>query len=154
MLKRHKDSHLDHGLTEAQILFVLEAFKDQENFFKATIEIPKELGTVRCDLYGPLVGDEPLGEADTFYKERGGRKYTSRLVDKPPRRTNLVTVIGGPHDGEPCVLYTAFGGPLTPRETNELLSLGHRDRDDDGELRDSREFWSRHALSSEEFTTG
>lgn len=117
-MKRHAESHLDHHLTDAQIAHVFERFADRAAFFIETIELPEELGTVPCGLYGPSMGDAPVLEAEQA--KRGARAWTSRLVDRPARPTRQLTVIGGPHDGEPCILYTAFGGPSTPQEPGDI----------------------------------
>lgn len=57
---------------------------------------------------------------------------------RAPRQVRTVTVIAGPHDGQPCVLFTAFGGPLAPQEPGDP---GCKDPDA------SRAFWAEHALS-------
>lgn len=163
---RHKDSHLDHGLTPAQVEYLLERFAGRDAFFIETIELPPELGTVPCGLYGPTMGDEPVPDADwrscgycgacQFYLSgalcsaktnanggayaywRGDRKYHSRVVDRPTRPTNKVTVIAGPHDGAPCVLFTAFGGPAAPQEPGDPSCK---------DVEASRAFWAEHALA-------
>jgi hypothetical protein len=111
-------------------------------------------------------------EDSVTYVARGERTWKSRTVtlDKP-RSSRLVTVIAGPHDGEPCVLFTAYGGPTAPREPadirQELEKLeGERrelpDRSPESaahakiytrilELRTERDasdaFWREHALA-------
>jgi hypothetical protein len=57
------------------------------------------------------------------------------MVDRPVRSSRFVTVVAGPHDGQDWVLFTAYGGPLMPREPFE----------DDSE--ESRIKWEEHALS-------
>lgn len=142
MLILHKDSHVDHNLTQAQVQFILDRFKDREGDFIESFDLPPELGEVPCGLFGPEMGDEPVPEEEVLYQSRGSRKHSSRLVRRPPRSTRLVTVIAGPHDGLPCVWYTAFGGPVTPKEP------GDQSHTDDS--RDSSEaFWKQHALAIE-----
>ena len=56
-----------------------------------------------------------------------------------------MTVVAGPHDGHPCVLYTAYGGPIAPREPwdpalTDTLGI---------DLAASLTFWREHALSKE-----
>jgi hypothetical protein len=136
----HSDSHLDHGLTKAQIDYVLDLFKDKDAFFIATIELPVELGTTLCGLYGPIMGDSIMDEHVRMMR-RGCREYESRVIDLPMRRDNRITVIAGPHLGYPCVLYTAFGGPISPQEPGDP---GCKDR------AVSEAFWAEHALSSSE----
>jgi len=135
---KHKDSHIDHGLSEAQIRYLLDRFADQGSFFIETITLPTELGTVPCGLYGPLVGDPAIGEAEVTYEERGTRSWTSRLIDLPLRQQHEVTVIAGPHEGHPCVLYTAYGGPQAPQEPGDPSCK-------DPEA--SAAFWREHALA-------
>ena len=166
-MKRHKESHLDHALTDAQVAHVMKLFADRESFFIETITLPPELGTVPCGLYGPLVGDPPIGELEVTYAARGARAWSSRLVDLPPRQQHEVTVIAGPHE-EPCwhcdgsggvgewkaripcgtcdhgkvahacILYTAFGGPTAPQEPGDP---GCKDPEE------SATFWREHALA-------
>lgn len=144
-MKLHTDSHLDHGLTEAQRAFLLERYADRSGFFIDTVELPESLGTVPCGLHGPIMGDEPLiGERnECHWAPRKGREYASRLCNRSPRPVRTVTVIAGPHGDEACVLYTAFGGPLAPKELNDpTLAPDKR--------AESEAFWIRHALSASE----
>lgn len=60
-----------------------------------------QLGTVPCGLWGPIMGDPPIDEAEVQHAPRGNRAWTSRLVDRPARQTRAVTVIAGPHE-EKC----------------------------------------------------
>ncbi len=158
---KHKDSHVDHGLTEAQLHYLLDRFADRDGFFIETITLPRELGTVPCGLYGPVMGDPAIVDNEVTYAARGSRAWTSRLIDLPSRQQHEVTVIAGPHEapcekcegkgerlslsltvqfsthGEQiycpceachatgkvahaCVLYTAFGGPVAPREPGDV----------------------------------
>lgn len=116
-MKKLADSHLDHSLDDKQIEHIFERFANRTAFFIETFELPEELGTVPCGLHGPLMDDPPV--LDARLGMRGTRTYPSRLVQRPTRQTRKVTVIAGPHDGYDCVLYTAFGGPLTPKEPGE-----------------------------------
>lgn len=136
----HPDSHLDHGLTEAHLELIRYAFADREGFFISTVELPPELPSLECALYGPIMGDSTITEDMVHYRVRGNRKHASRMVDLPMRPTRKLTVIAGPHDGQPCVLYTAFGGPITPKEP------GDRSMQTD-EFEQARAFWSAHALA-------
>jgi len=135
---KHTISHLDHGLTEAQIRYIFDQCADRKAFFIATIELPEDLGTVPCGLYGPLMGDPPIVEEEVSYEKRGTRAWTSRLVEKPLRPTREVTVIGGPHDGHECILYTCYGGPLALQEPGDP---GCKDP------AASATFWREHALA-------
>lgn len=167
---KHRDSHVDHGLSEAQLRHLLDRFTDREAFFIETFTLPRELGTVPCGLYGPVMGDPAIREEEVSYARRGTRSWDSRLVDLSPRQQHEVTVIGGPHeetcpacggtgrlahghgfgasvpcDGceggkvkHPCVLYTAFGGPVAPQEPGDP---GCKDP------AASAAFWREHALA-------
>lgn len=142
MLTKHKDSHLDHGLTEAQIAWILEqgaGWGAPEGVRIETLELPEKLGTVPCALRGPVMGDDPIPEARVRYARRGDRAGLSRFViDLEPVATCKVTVIAGPHDGLPCVVYTAFGGPLAPKEPWDASP---------DEKEASQSFWTAHALA-------
>lgn len=135
-------SHVDHGLSQAQVDWLVSRFADRKAFFIETVELPAELGTVPCGLYGPEMGDAPVGEGEVVYQRRGARENESRLVNRPVRPTNMITVIAGPHDGDSCVLYTAFGGPLAPKEPGDpTLKPEEREK--------SEHFWCAHALAAE-----
>lgn len=135
-----KDSHIDHNLTEAQVAFIADKFANHQIFFIETFELPEELGTVESALHGPIVGDEPVPEAEVHYIIRGNRKCASRMVKRPVRQMRTVTVIAGPHEGK-CILYTAYGGPCAPREPGDTgLSSWEQ-------IVEAREFWAKHALS-------
>lgn len=134
-------SHLDHHLTPAHIEWMLEAFQDRVGFFIQTMTLPDHLAEVPCGIYGPSVGDEPVPESEVTYIVRGARKCASRVVDRPSRMTRTLTVIGGPTENDgPCVLYTAYGGPLAPREP------GCPSLDSYEAIEEARAFWKQHAL--------
>ena len=135
---KHAISHVDHGLTEDQLNFLLDRFADRKAFFIETIELPENLGTAPCGLYGPIMGDEPINEAEVVHEHRGNRAWTSRLVNRPTRPTRKVTVIAGPHEGHDCILWTAFGGPLALQEPGDP---GCKDP------AASATFWRDHALA-------
>lgn len=132
-------SHVDHGLTEAQMAWLLDRFSDRDGFFKETVELPADLGTVPCGLHGPLMGDEPVPAHEVREAVRGTREWTSRLCDRPARQVRQVSVIAGPHGDESCVLYTAFGGPVALQEPGDP---GCKD------VEASEQFWAVHALSA------
>lgn len=92
---RHRDSHVDHGLTEAQLCYLLDRFAG-DSFFIETITLPRDLGSVPCGLYGPIMGDSPIGESEIHHARRGDRAWDSRLIDLPTRQQCEVTVIAGP----------------------------------------------------------
>jgi hypothetical protein len=135
-------SHLDHGLTDAHVAWIATIFADRSSFFIETIELPDDLSPLRCALHGPLVGESPIQESEVRYVRRGDRAGESRVCDRPFLETRLVSVIAGPHGDDPCVLFTAFGGPAAPREPwDPSLDASERER--------SEKFWARHALSVE-----
>jgi hypothetical protein len=131
---------LDHGLSEAHVKFLLETFSDRKEFFIETLTLPEELSPVSCALYGPLAGDSPVLDVECEIVARGERKWPSRLCNRPARMTRRVTVVAGPDGDEPCVLYTAYGGPEAPREPGDT-SL------DDAGRAASADFWKDHALA-------
>ena len=135
---KHNDSHVDHGLTEGQLRYLLDRFADRNAFFLETIELPEQLGTVPCGLYGPIMSDPPIDESEIQHESRGTRAWTSRLVARPTRPTRMITVIAGPHEEHACILYTAFGGPASPQEPGDP---GCKDPVA------SAAFWREHALA-------
>lgn len=168
-MKRHAESHLDHGLNEAQVAYIFDLFKDQREFFKTVIELPVELGTVPCGLWGPVMGDLaivegrevlPLPPGDYILPadagmwsgrgldftgaitmaKRGARGWDSRLIDMPCRPTRKVFIVAGPHEEHACILYTCYGGSEAPQEpTDPNLP--------DNKRAVSEAFWKVHALS-------
>jgi hypothetical protein len=140
-------SHLDHDINATQtshaVASARRAIVEQglTGLCIHTVELPEQYGTVPCGLYGPLMGDEPVPEAEVVYEVRGDREGASRLVKRPTRQVRTVTVIAGPHEGEPWVVYTVFGGPVSPREPFNVPE------DDTDALAESRAFWAVHALS-------
>lgn len=137
-MKIIEGSHLDHGLTKEQIDFICKRFADRREFFIETFELPPELGTVPCGLFGPAMGDDPIEDAEVYFARRDDREYESRLLRCPPRQTDLVTVIAGPHEEYACVLYTAYGGVAAPQESGDPRCKN---------LEESKAFWAQHALS-------
>jgi hypothetical protein len=135
---KHRDSHVDHNLTEQQLHYLLDRFTDRNAFFLETIELPEQLGTVPCGLWGPIMGDPPVDETEVRHEQRGNRAWTSRIVERQTRQTRRITVIAGPHEEHACVLFTAFGGPASPQEPGDP-----RCKDPAA----SAAFWREHALA-------
>lgn len=136
-MKVAKESHLDHGVSEKQLQYLLQKFSDRKAFFIETVELPEELGMAPCGIYGPIMGDEPIPESAVLYEKRGDRPWLSRMIKLPARGVRYITVIAGPHKEEPCVVYTMYGGKPAPQEP------------DDPTCRDveaSKKFWAEHAL--------
>jgi hypothetical protein len=146
----HKESHIrSHGLTGAQLAFLLDTFADRRSFFIESVRLPDELGTVQCGLVGPVMGDPIVLACDTWRTYRVGAKWESRMLSRTAReqrphlltrRTSWVTVIAGPHEEHACILYTAFGGPLAPKEVDDPSLT-------DEKRAESIAFWSEHALA-------
>ena len=130
-------SHLDHGLSERLVKIIAEKYADRQAFFIDTFEIPSDHPTLPCALI------EGVPEFDCFYRQRKGRSTWSRLCRRPPSWSSVVTVVGGPSGDEPCVLYTAYGGKLAPREPGDP---GIKTSE---EAAESFRFWWNHALSAE-----
>ena len=141
MIRLIPESHVDHGLTVAQLEYALERIGDVEGFGIHRVELPSELGTAPCGLFGPTMGDDPVSDGETLMVQRGSRDGLSRMIERSPRQVSTLTVIAGPAEGhEGVVLYTAFGGPSTPREPFDP-SL------DEAGRKESVAFWSEHALA-------
>jgi hypothetical protein len=135
-------SHVDHVdrpvLTYLDMLYANRDNPDQIVLIE-TIELPPSL-TVDCGLHGPAMGDDPVAEKDVVYRPRSGRSWPSRVVDRPTRRTQMLTVVAGPYQGDELVLYTCYGGPAAPRELADP-QLSAKD------ISESLAFWKKHALS-------
>ncbi len=140
MLTIHADSHLDHNLTPSHVAFLRRHFADRTGFFIETVILPHELSDLTCGLYGPTMGDPPVTE-DVSFAARGNRPYPTRAVIAPMRPTRFMTVIAGPYKDAPCVLYTAHGGPMAPREVGDPTLLTEEAR------AESAAFWAVHALA-------
>lgn len=137
-MKLHKDSHVDHNLTTRHLSLILSRFGDHQAFFAVTFELPPGYDPVPCGLHGPLVGDPPVPDSEVVHEPRGSRAWPSRIVHRDLKPSNMITVIAGPHDGERCVLFTAYGGPMAPQEPGDP---GCKDPEA------SAKFWADHALS-------
>lgn len=139
MLKILPASHVDHSLEQAHVDFILKRFGDRNGFFIETILLPDELPDLPCGLHGPVMGDAPVPDFECEMVVRGARKGPSRVCGRSPRPVRVMTVIAGPDGDEPCVLYTAFGGPQAPLEPWDGLTPEGRE--------ESVKFWAKHALS-------
>ena len=139
----HPESHTDHALTDDQLNFALRKAAEEapEGVFVRTITLPVELGTAVCDLHGPMTGGDPVDEIEVYYTKRNNRDGDSRMVKREGVATNQITVVAGPHDGHPCVLFTAYAGPNAPREPWDTTIKS------DAERAESVAFWAQHALS-------
>jgi hypothetical protein len=137
-------THLDHGLSSAVVEYILNKYNNKNEFFIDTFTLPEHLGTLECALRGPIMGDSPIDEEHVHYTTRGNRTYASRMICRfgyGVLATTQVTVIAGPHDGHACVLYTAFGGPLAPKEPKDQTIKNEQEQSE------SNAFWAQHALA-------
>jgi hypothetical protein len=139
-MKLHAESHIDHSISPELLEFLLAKFAGRDSFFIETLELHPDFGTLPCALHGPAVGEPPVTDAEAFLQARPPRENLSRMCRRPPSQTRTITVIAGPHGVEPCILYTAFGGPLAPKEPGDPAL-----RED--ERGASEKFWAQHALS-------
>ena len=138
----HPESHVDHGLTPEHIAHIMERFSDRSEFFIETFDLPDTLPDAPCGLYGPAMGDKPIRDGEAMMVQRKGRHGVSRMVPYPTRPTRTLTVIAGPHEADACVLYTAHGGPASPREPNDIDPVREPEA-----IAESRAFWAQHALA-------
>jgi hypothetical protein len=133
------ESHLDHGLSTHQVAELLAKYKEKDGFFIDSFKLPG--ASLDCALHGPAMGDAPVRDSEVSYACRGKRLNSSRLCDRAPRRTDLITVIAGPDEvGNKCVLYTVYGGPCAPKEPTDPNLKPAEDEA-------SSAFWAEHALS-------
>ena len=146
MITIHKDSHIDHGIGSEVLADILKHFEDRTGSFIATVnlkDVTSLVSEVPCSLIGPATYNTPVSEEEVIYKPRPGQSYSSRLLkdgDKQATSSDVVTIICGEHDGNPCVLFTAFGGPLAPKEPGDP-TLKPEEREA------SEKFWKEHALA-------
>lgn len=97
---------------------------------------------LKCALRGPSVGDQPIGDEQTYMATRGDRKGPSRMTNLPSLEADSMVVIGSV-DGDEITIYTAYGTvgeTVAPREPWDP-SLSDEDK------RVSTLFWAKHALS-------
>ena len=141
-LKIKSNSHMDHGLDDRHVNWLLALFRERNEFFIETLEMPDFLESVICGIRGPNVGDPPVPESEVKYMVRPNRRCASRVLCTPtqPRYVRQLTVIAGPSGVDPCVLYTAYGGPKAPREPGDQYIETME------EIVEARRFWRNHAL--------
>lgn len=142
MIAIDKNSCLDQGISQETVARILKDIGDPSaDKSGSRIVLSRKLPDgqmVPCRLYGPAVGDPPVQEGEVVHNRQEGREYISRLIAKPARQSDTLTLVAGPRDGNPLVLFTAFGGPATPPEPG------------DPECKDvaaSTKFWAEHALA-------
>lgn len=101
--------------------------------------MPESLGTAPCALRGPASGDAPIADAAVYWRTRGNRAGASRMVAMDQVASSKIVIIGGMHEGA-FILYTAYAGPLAPREP---FDAGLTDE----QKAESVAFWAQHALA-------
>jgi len=143
------ESHFDHGLLASHVGFLLNRYKGRDEFIIESIALPDNLPGLPCSIRGPIVGDTPVPDEHCIMRVRGDRKWPSRMLkateawDYSVGISRILTIICGPAEGHPCVLYTAYGGPLAPKEPGDTsLHLPGKEN----ELAEATAFWAEHAL--------
>ena len=132
-----------HGLNAPILAFIEATFGNREAFFLETVEVPAEIAEGLDYLHGPTKGDTEIPESECFYAQRNGRAGNTRFTTREPRKTNKLTVIGGPEKGyDGCILYTAFWGERAMREPFDPDIAGNAEQ-----IAASTAFWATHALS-------
>jgi len=132
--------HQDHGITSAQAAHIQERLVvavTEGGFFIQQVEIPANLGTVPCGLYGPAMGDAPVSDEDVILEARGDRAWQDRLLDKPYRQVGYVQTIGI-RDDSGFTVFTMYGGPLAPQNPEDPTN---------NDPKGARQWWAEHALS-------
>jgi hypothetical protein len=139
--------HNDHGITQKQFEYIqnhqIFKIKKEGELVKEIVILPKELGLVLSSLYGPSIGDGVIKESEVFYMERGGRNGRTRMIKKPKRLTNRVTVIGiicGP-------AFTMYGTQSDKPSPMEVWDKKFKYLSSN-EQEEIRKFWKVHAISS------
>ena len=132
-------THLDPGLTTAHLAWLHVQFGTRTKFFIETVTLPDHLSSLENALYGPVMGDPPVAEADVFYAPYGPRTWRSRLIHKPTRPTRLLTVVGGPDSSGRMIFFDVFGGPLPAQEVGDPATR---------DIKESHRFWREHALAA------
>lgn len=130
-------SHVDHlprEVIDAALAQVGPALADLAKTEVVIAEITLPGAALPCGIYGPAAGDPPVEESEVRYATRPGRKWPSRLIDRPTRPSDRVTLVAGPYEGQ-AVLYTAYAGPAAPPEAADPKA-------DDA----AKAFWAEHAL--------
>lgn len=145
-----KQSHTDHNIKPETLGKIVDMFDDKNEFFKGEFNTP-DGEFIPCGLYGPKMGDGIVNREAVFMVRRGftdangnrvEREGLTPMVKLPQRMSNKFFIVGGPNEGDPCILYTCYGGAEAPREPWDP-SLG----DDEGGKFESTMFWKQHALA-------
>lgn len=133
--------HADHGISESTIEQVLATLKPG-GFFATTTELPSDHVEILSALYGPSAGDGVVQECDVEYVRRSPDRPLSRMINAPKRPTRKLTLIGTVNEAGELTIFTAYGGPLAPREPGDPTLETESDK------AEAHAFWSTHALAS------
>lgn len=130
--------HADHGISKEQMAFIQSQLMEEKGFFIKQVNIPVEMGSVPCGLYGPEMGDGPVPDKDVVMVSRGNdRPWDDRILKNfPTRPVNYVQAIGMVTD-EAKTLFTVYGGPLAPQNPADP---------DCQNVEESTKYWEEHAL--------
>ena len=153
----------DYGLTSDQLDFVLKQFHGRVGDILACVELPVDLGTIRCNLYGPTMGDDPVPNFSPYgngwlrrddktqpvYPYGNGGSVELHLADQPwPTRVLylnsrdsfkvMVLAEAAVQSDEPT-LESVAGGPFRP------WLPGSRAMPAD-QYEEASCFWSQHAI--------
>ena len=139
-------AHGDHGLDADHLAFIDEALSDWNGeFILKVLTLPTRCLSLRCGLYGPSVGDDPIGEDRVSYEKRGNRPGPSRLIDAPTRPARNMVVIGMRVEDGTLMLFTAYGTRSDNPAPREWWDSGMKPH----EAMEAATFWSSHALSTQ-----
>jgi len=156
-------SHQDDGIPDNIAEWVMKKNSDVKGFIATTLKLCPGLDKVDNALYGPICGDDPVKENEVRYEKRGTRGYSSRVINRPMRKSNEVSLIAGPHEGhDDIIVYTIFGGPISPQEVGQIQEDMQKAETEAApefpkalienlelKLEESKTFWAQHALSVE-----
>lgn len=145
--------HTDHGLTSAAQQAAEDALYEALGGVRigevavVPFVVDSDDDAIPCALYGPAMGDSPVHDFEVHHAPRGSREWDSRLIPALPRMVRFGVVVGrySPEPSEPggsMEVFTAYGGPLAPRE------LADPSMTDEAEREYARAFWRVHALAT------
>jgi hypothetical protein len=136
--------HADHGVTGIHRGIIKDVFiKAGDGFLLKTVNLDDYDGYANLPLmsgiHGPIAGDPPVPADEIVWAKRGERPNLSRLCNRAPRPTLLMTVIGT-REGEKVTVFTVYGGPCAPREITDPTLPAEA-------AEEAAQFWANHALS-------
>ena len=139
--------HGDHGLKLPHLALIDDELKDWDGQFTIRIRfLPEDCPDLFSAMYGPSVGDDPIGEDEVDYEKRGNRAGPSRIIDAPHRPCRRMVIIAGPiayPDGGDPAVYTAYGTQASDLAPREWWDASMKPL----EAIEAATFWSQHALA-------